>query len=166
MQYKYQWKVAATRAEVRKNAAAQAIAEELGILPPTAQLLVNRGCATPEEARSFLAKEEEQLHDPFLMKDMDKAVDRIVQAVEEGEKIVIYGDYDVDGVTSVTCLCLYLESRGAQVSYYIPCRATAFRKPRSESSPTTAVAWSSRSTPASPRWRKRKRRARSAWASS
>ena len=123
MQYKYQWKVAATRAEVRKNAAAQAIAEELGILPPTAQLLVNRGCATPEEARSFLAKEEEQLHDPFLMKDMDKAVDRIVQAVEEGEKIVIYGDYDVDGVTSVTCLCLYLESRGAQVSYYIPCRA-------------------------------------------
>ncbi|MBR4184707.1 MAG: single-stranded-DNA-specific exonuclease RecJ [Clostridia bacterium] len=101
----------------------RAIAEDLGVFLPTAQLLVNRGCTTPAEARSFLAKEEEQLHDPFLMKDMDRAVERIVAAIEGKERIVIYGDYDVDGVTSTTCLTLYLASRGADVGYFIPSRA-------------------------------------------
>ena len=123
MQYKYHWNLAATRKQMTENPAVHAIAEDLGVFLPTAQLLVNRGCTTPEEARSFLAKEEEQLHDPFLMKDMDRAVERIVAAIEAKERIIIYGDYDVDGVTSTTCLTLYLASRGADVGYFIPSRA-------------------------------------------
>ena len=123
MQYKYQWNLAATQKQMRENPAVRTIAEELGVLLPTAQLLYNRGCETPGEARAFLAKEEEQLHDPFLMLDMDRAAERVVRAVEEGERIVIYGDYDVDGVTSTTCLYLYLASRGADVGYFIPSRS-------------------------------------------
>ena len=123
MQYKYHWNLAATRKQMTENPAVKAIADDLGVTLPTAQLLVNRGCTTPEEARSFLAKEEEQLHDPFLMKDMDRAVERIVAAIESKERIIIYGDYDVDGVTSTTCLYLYLASRGADVGYFIPSRA-------------------------------------------
>ena len=74
-------------------------------------------------AVNFLSKKEEQIHDPFIMKDMRAGAERIVDAVRNGEKIVIYGDYDVDGVTSVSCLYLYLDSLGANVSYYIPCRS-------------------------------------------
>ena len=123
MQYKYHWNLAATRNQMLEDPAVRAIAEDLGVFLPTAQLLVNRGCTTPGEARSFLAKEEEQLHDPFLMKDMDRAVERIVAAIEAKERVIIYGDYDVDGVTSTTCLYLYLASRGADVGYFIPSRA-------------------------------------------
>ncbi len=98
------------------------ISQTLEIALPTAQLLVNRGCKNSEEARRFLVKETEQLHDPFLMKDMDSAVERILTAIENEEKIVIYGDYDVDGVTSVSSLYLYLKERDADVGYYIPSR--------------------------------------------
>lgn len=100
------------------------IASALDITPTTAKLLVNRGCKTPAEARCFIGKEEEQMYDPMLMKDMDLAAARICDAVSSGEKIVIYGDYDVDGVTSVSSLYLYLKSLGADVSYHIPCRMT------------------------------------------
>lgn len=96
------------------------IASELGILLPTARILAKRGYDTPEKAREFLSKSTEMLHDPFLMKDMEKAAQRILRAVESGERIVIYGDYDVDGVTSVSCLYLFLEALGAEVDYYIP----------------------------------------------
>ena len=99
------------------------IAEKLGILLPTARLLSQRGCADAESARRFISKSTEMLHDPFLMKDMEKAARRILAAVENGERIVIYGDYDVDGVTSVSCLWLYLNSLGAAVDYYIPERS-------------------------------------------
>ena len=88
MQYKYQWNVAATKEQMKTNAAVRAVADELGVLLPTAQLLYNRGCSTPDEARSFLRKEEEQLHDPFLMKDVDLATERIAEAVEAGERII------------------------------------------------------------------------------
>ncbi len=124
MQYRNRWNIITTAAEMAEDGEALAIAKALGIRLPTAQLLKNRGCLTPEAARAFLGKEEEQLHDPFLMKDMDKAAARIREAVEKGERIVIYGDYDVDGVTSVTSLYLYLASRGADVGYYIPSRAS------------------------------------------
>lgn len=116
------WIVQATRDRMAGNAAAAEISRKLGIALPTAQLLVNRGCADSEEARRFLVKETEQLHDPFLMKDMDKAVERIISALENEERIVIYGDYDVDGVTSVSSLYLYLKEHDANVSYYIPSR--------------------------------------------
>lgn len=123
MYVKNKWTVAASHKQMQADPTVREIAQELGIRLPTAQLLVNRGCTTPETAVNFLAKKEEQIHDPFIMKDMDKAARRIVDAVENGERIVIYGDYDVDGVTSVSSLYLYLESIGADVSYYIPCRS-------------------------------------------
>ncbi len=108
----------------RNPEAVMRISEELGVSVPTAKLLFNRGCNSPEEAKSFIGKEEEQLYDPFLMADMEKAASRISDAVIAEEKIVIYGDYDVDGVTSVASLYLYLKSYGADVSYHIPCRKT------------------------------------------
>ncbi len=107
-----------------REAEVAAIAEELSISLPTAKLLFNRGCKSPDEARKFIGKEEEHLYDPFLMKDMEPAAHRVCDAVTAGEKIVIYGDYDVDGVTSVSSLYLYLRSLGADVSYHIPCRMT------------------------------------------
>ncbi len=123
MRYKNKWVVAASHEQMCGNPIVQEISKELGIRIPTAQLLVNRGCTTPSDARSFLLKETEQLHDPFEMEDMDNAVYRILEAVEENERIVIFGDYDVDGVTSVSILYLYLQSLGADVGYYIPCRS-------------------------------------------
>jgi len=100
----------------------KAIAEKLGLKPLTARLLYNRGYTTADMAEGFIKNESISFHDPFLLKDMDKAVDRIMSALENGEKIVIYGDYDVDGVTSVSILYLYLKDKGADVSYYIPSR--------------------------------------------
>ena len=123
MQYKNKWVVAADRKEMRENPVVCEISRELRIAMPTAQLLVNRGCLSAGDARRFLAKEEEQLHDPFIMKDMEEATVRILEAVENHEKITIFGDYDVDGVTSVSSLYLYLKNHGAEVSYYIPCRS-------------------------------------------
>lgn len=98
------------------------IAEALGISFPTACLLHRRGYKTPEEASAFIRLEAELLHDPFLMADMKKAAERLADAIEKKEKTVIYGDYDVDGVTAVCLLCLYLKKKGADVSYYIPNR--------------------------------------------
>lgn len=98
------------------------ISQELGCSETLATLLVNRGYRDYENAEKFLKKSQEILHNPFLLNDMDKAVERILTSVENKEKITIYGDYDVDGVTSVSILYLYLEKLGANVSYYIPCR--------------------------------------------
>ena len=99
------------------------IAEALGVSPITARLLYIRGYKTKEEAEAFVRNDDAMLHDPFLMKDMDAAVRRIRRAVEEKERIVIYGDYDVDGVTSVSLFYLFLTEKGADVSYYIPSRS-------------------------------------------
>ncbi len=98
------------------------ISATLGVCDVLAQLLINRGYDTPEKAGAFLRMEQEMLRDPFEMKDMDKAVSRIKRAIDGGEKIAIYGDYDVDGVTSVCTLYLYLSEKGANISYYIPNR--------------------------------------------
>ncbi len=104
--------------------AAFRIAGDLSISVPTAKLLVNRGCNSTADAKRFISKEQEQLYNPFLMKDMEKAAERVADAILAEERIVIYGDYDVDGVTSVASLYLYLKSHGADVSYHIPCRMT------------------------------------------
>ena len=101
----------------------QRMASELGIHPIVATLLYGRGYTTTEKARGFLHMESEMLWDPFALKDMDKAVDRIESAISNNEHILIYGDYDVDGVTSVSTAYLYLQSRGATVSYHIPNRS-------------------------------------------
>ena len=98
------------------------IASSLGLSHTAAKILYNRGATSAELAKSFLKTDYTKLHSPFLMKDMDKAVDRILAGVESGEKITVYGDYDVDGVTSVTLIYLYLKSIGANIDYYIPTR--------------------------------------------
>ncbi len=105
------------------TAAVKELAETLGVLPTTAKLLFTRGLSTAEQATVFLKQAETSLHDPFLLKDIELAVARIFEALEKGEKIAIYGDYDVDGVTSVSLLYLYLSRLGADIGYYIPCRS-------------------------------------------
>ncbi|HWQ51999.1 MAG TPA: single-stranded-DNA-specific exonuclease RecJ [Terriglobales bacterium] len=94
----------------------------LGVSEIIARLLINRGLTTAELAKSFLNKSIDSLHDPMLLTDMDKAVARIEGAIENKERITIFGDYDVDGVTSTAILHRYLTGRGASVGYYIPSR--------------------------------------------
>lgn len=104
------------------NSAVASICSANNLSPITAKLLYNRGYKTSDFAKKFLSHETSSIYDPFDFADMDKAVERIKRALDKKEKIVIYGDYDVDGVTSVSCLYLYLSERGADVSYYIPSR--------------------------------------------
>ncbi len=98
------------------------IANDLDINEIVARLLYNRGYCDSKNAERFLRMKNEMLCDPFTMRDMDLAVKRVEIAIKNGEKITVYGDYDVDGVTSVCTLYLYLKSRGANVDYYIPNR--------------------------------------------
>ena len=100
-----------------------AVEREFGLGAICAKLLYCRGCRTVEAARRFLCFEDILFHSPFLLRDIDLAVARIRRAVESREKIVIYGDYDVDGVTSIGLLYLYLKRLGAEVDYYIPSRS-------------------------------------------
>ncbi len=116
------WLVKASHSETEKSAQVEKLSKELGICAPTVQLLLNRGCTDAYSCVDFLEKKTEQLHDPFLMKDMKKAAEHILAVAKSGKRIVIYGDYDVDGVTSVSILYMYLESIGADVGYYIPSR--------------------------------------------
>lgn len=110
------WSVAQLNKE-----AAQELAKDFSLPPIAAMLLQIRGVEQPEEVMQFLG-DDADFSDPFLMADMDKAVGRIERAIEEFEKICVYGDYDADGVTSTALLYSYLEGRGADVSYYIPSR--------------------------------------------
>ncbi len=100
-----------------------ALGEQMGLSPVCARLLYHRGLKTADAVRRFLSCEDTNFHSPFLLQDVALAVARIRAAVEDREKIVIYGDYDVDGVTSVSMLYLYLTGMGADVGYYIPSRA-------------------------------------------
>jgi single-stranded-DNA-specific exonuclease len=104
------------------EAAVADISSSLGLTPQAARVLYNRGCRNAVGARAFLEQSAEKMHDPFLLKDVDRAVARIRQAIDNHERIAIYGDYDVDGVTSVSVLYLFLSARGADVGYYIPSR--------------------------------------------
>ncbi|HSR52980.1 MAG TPA: single-stranded-DNA-specific exonuclease RecJ [Acidobacteriota bacterium] len=114
---KYRWETIETNeAEVSR------LAGEMDIDPLLARLLVQRGFGDPDRAAAFLNPRLEDLHDPFLMQDMGKAVERIEQAVRENEKILIYGDYDVDGITSTVVLRRALEMLGGQVDFHIPAR--------------------------------------------
>src|ERR1700749_5048735 len=87
-----------------------------------ATLLLQRGITDFNAAKDFFRPSLGLLHDPFLMKDMDKAVARIITAISNNEKILVYGDYDVDGTTSVALFYSYLKSINAQAGYYIPDR--------------------------------------------
>lgn len=93
-----------------------------GNIPAIAELLVRRGVSTPEEADSFFSPSLADLHDPFLMPGMDKAVTRLNRAMGAKERIMIYGDYDVDGTTAVALVYKYLQNYYSNVEYYIPTR--------------------------------------------
>ena len=125
----YQWNIrhlTAVEQEVQ-----QQLEKELNISSAAARMLVVRGIQTADEARAFVRPSLDKLHDPFLMKDMDKAVERLHKAITQGEKILIYGDYDVDGTTAVALMYRFLQDLASNLSpltfnldYYIPDRYT------------------------------------------
>jgi len=98
------------------------LSESLRIKPLCAKLLINRGYTDIESAKSFIEKSDAFLYNPYLLQDIRKATARIRSAMAQKEKITIYGDYDVDGITSVSILYMYLKDRGVDVDYYIPTR--------------------------------------------
>lgn len=98
------------------------IAKEHNISELLARILINRGIVEEEAIRIFLNPKRDDFHNPFLMLDMEKATKRIIKAIKNKEKTIIYGDYDVDGITSITVLKQFLEERGLDVDYYIPNR--------------------------------------------
>lgn len=99
-----------------------ALAQELQVKPLYGRLLVQKGIETFHDAKDFFRPSLSNLHDPFVMKDMDKAVQRIDEAIHNGEKILIYGDYDVDGTSAVALLYSFLHNRYDQVDFYVPDR--------------------------------------------
>ena len=98
------------------------LAQELGVDNTLAKLLVHRGIETFDQAKVFFRPSLKDLHNPFLMKDMDKAVERIEEAIVKGENMLVYGDYDVDGTTSVSLLSSYLKTIHPNIATYIPDR--------------------------------------------
>lgn len=100
----------------------KALEEQLKISPTLCRLLVQRGIKTMDEARRFFHPQLEHIHDPFLMNDMDKAVERINRALGKKEKILVYGDYDVDGTTAVTLVYKFLQQFTSNIDFYIPDR--------------------------------------------
>ena len=96
--------------------------KSLGVSKKICALLLDRGIDTFEKAKTFFRPQLSMLHDPFLMKDMDKAVSRLLKAMTSKEQIRVYGDYDVDGTTSVSMMYLFLKSQNANCDYYIPDR--------------------------------------------
>ena len=115
MKYK-QWNICTPPAETCRSMIAA------GIPPLPAIVLCARGLDTPKKAQDFLDDREDLLHDPFLLKDMDRAVARIRKALEQKETIAVYGDYDVDGITATCLLTDFLRRQGANVVFYIPDR--------------------------------------------
>ena len=112
---------------LNKNFDCQQVAEiskALGIDENLATLLVQRGVKNFDEAKVFFRPSLSKLHDPFLMKDMDKAVDRVLRAIDENEKVLVYGDYDVDGTTAVALVYTYLKKffKKKKIEFYIPDR--------------------------------------------
>ena len=116
----YKWHYEAPDAA---TAAAQAsLAGELGIHPSLAGLLFERGICTVQQARHFFRPQLTELHDPFLMNDMQQAVDRLNLAMGRKERIMVYGDYDVDGCTAVALVYKFLRQYYSNIDYYIPDR--------------------------------------------
>ncbi len=109
------WKVKDIRADEER-----VLIDELNIHPVIARLLCNRNIVTPELGRAFLYDGTEALLDPFSLKGMNESVDRIVRAINHKERIVVYGDYDVDGITATSLMYRFLKKIGASVDYYIP----------------------------------------------
>lgn len=98
------------------------LSKELGISELSARMLVVRGVRSADEARAYIRPNLNQLHDPFLMRDMDAAVARLERALTNNERILVYGDYDVDGTTAVTLMYSYLSTLTSNIDFYIPDR--------------------------------------------
>lgn len=105
-----------------ERAVVRHLASELGVPDSLANLMVQRNITTPEEAYTFFNPSLDYLYDPFLMKDMNIAVDRLSTAIKKNEKILVYGDYDVDGTTAVAMVYSFLKEQYSNVEYYIPDR--------------------------------------------
>lgn len=114
----YQWQLD----QLPQDERVSQLQKQIGAQPLIAQLLVSRGYETPEAVQTFLNPTLDDLIDPYELHDMQKAVDRIFSAIDQGEKIVVYGDYDVDGITATTIMVSALEVLGAEVDYYVPNR--------------------------------------------
>ena len=117
---KFKWELA----DNASSATVDNLEKELGISRILATLLAQQGIDSTEQAKKFFEPSMEEIHDPTLLHDMDKAVERIEQAVEKQEQITIYGDYDADGITSTSLMYETLLSIGANVNYYVPNRFT------------------------------------------
>jgi single-stranded-DNA-specific exonuclease len=112
-----------TLRSVSDEARVAALSQELNRLPePLARVLLLRGVGCFESARHFFRAGLEGLHDPFLMRDMDRAAERLALAVETGERVLVYGDYDVDGTTATALMTLFLRAHGVEAEYFIPSR--------------------------------------------
>lgn len=116
----YKWNYESPTYE--QTEAAKLLGKEIGISPILALLLLKRGISTPDEARHFFRPHLTELHDPFLMNDMDKAVERLNLAMGRKEHVLVYGDYDVDGTTAVALVYKFLQQFYSNVDYYIPDR--------------------------------------------
>lgn len=117
MKAKYIWHLRESEEQLVED-----IARKHKLSTMMATILVNRNIVRDEEIRRFLEVDKDKFHDPFTMKDMDVAVERILQAIATRERITIYGDYDVDGITSTSILYMFLQENQVDVSYYIPDR--------------------------------------------
>jgi len=111
------WQVRSADPTLSRN-----LMKHLGLSPLAAQILSNRGIKTMEEGERFIKPSLYHLHSPFLMKDMDRAVERVIKALDNRERVLIYGDYDVDGVSSTAMLMAFLREVGMSPQYYIPHR--------------------------------------------
>lgn len=116
----HQWKYQSPTPETKE--AAKYLAEQTGLSPILGLLLLRRGIRTPQDAKKFFHPQLTDLYDPFMMKDMDRAVARVNEAIGMKEKILVYGDYDVDGCTAVTLVYKFLHSFYSNVDYFIPDR--------------------------------------------
>ena len=116
----YKWNYQPPTQEQRE--AAKALSKEIGISPILCKLLLERGITSAAEAKRFFRPQLNELHDPFLMKDMSAAVNRLNIAMGKKERILIYGDYDVDGTTAVALVYKFLRQFYSNIDYYIPDR--------------------------------------------
>ncbi|MFD2034247.1 single-stranded-DNA-specific exonuclease RecJ [Belliella marina] len=114
----YNWKIR-EKADIED---VNSLSSEINVNETLANMLVNRGINSFQKAKDYFRPDLDKLHDPYLMKDMDKAVDRLIQAIAAEEKILIYGDYDVDGTTSVALVYGYLSQFYGHLEFYIPDR--------------------------------------------
>ena len=116
------WKIKELTPE--EQTAAERLSAELDISPVAGRILAGRGIRTAAEARAYIRPSLDSLHDPFLMQDMGAAVDRLCRAIDNHERIMVYGDYDVDGTTAVALMYSFLRTQTDNLLYYIPDRYT------------------------------------------